>query len=197
MLNRLTTDNKTKRMKTYSILCLGLMALTGCEYTEQERQQFYQSCMEEKRPKAINFLDEIAISCACEKWSLRKDIKPKSEDVRLDQYLEERKKCYSEPIKMNYSQRKYFLSQCKKRFTETYYSLAEQMARGGMPAYAIAEIAVFTPGLYERGSNKDLVDCACTRLSTRDDFILPYAVEIFEQEYKKEAKECKKIWKSK
>lgn len=184
-------------MKRYSILCFSVIMLGACEYSEQQRQQFYETCIQELQDRKKNVLDDIVISCACEKWSQREDIKPKNKEKRFDQYSEEWQTCHSEPIKMNYSQRKYFLSTCKQMFTETYYSMAEQMRMGGIPAYAVAEIGAYTPGLYERSSNKELVDCACTRLSTRDDFIIPRTFETFEQEYKKEANKCKKIWKSK
>ncbi len=190
-------------MKKYIFLCLLSLVITGCNYTEEERQIFYKSCMQEKLSSAFSFLDEMVISCACENWSLRKDIKPKSETARFDQYIEERDKCYSEPIKNNPKQREYFISKCKQAFTKTYGSEAQvwakQLSMGGMPAHAVAEtIGYMGIGLgkdfYKPQSNKELVGCACGRLSSRDNFTIPRTFEFFEQEYKKELKECIKVW---
>ena len=191
------------KMKKYIFLCLLSMVMTGCNYTKEERQVFYKSCMQEKLSVAYSFLDEMVVSCACENWSLRKDIKPKSETARFDQYIEEQEKCYSAPIKNNPKYREYFVSKCKQVFTKTSASeaqiLATQMARAGMTQYAIAEqIHYWGMGrekdFYKPQSNKELVGCACGRLIARDNFTIPRTFEIFEQEYKKELKECIKVW---
>ena len=189
--------------KCSMLLWLSVFALVGCGYTEEERQMFYKSCMQEKLSSAFSFLDEMVVSCACENWSLRKDIKPKSETARFDQYIEEREKCYSAPIKNNPKYREYFVSKCKQAFTKTSASdaqiYAKTFAMTGMPQYAVAE-QVYYWGMgrgsdfYKPKSNKELVGCACGRLSAHDNFTIPRTFETFEQEYKKELKECIKVW---
>lgn len=93
-------------------------------------------------------------------------------------------------------QRQRFYENCMQTFIEIYPSMAEQLRMGGVPSYAIAEMAMYTPGLYERPSNEELVECACSRLSARKKLPRRNQV-ILEQEYEKEANECKKMWKTK
>ncbi len=170
--------------KIYLISCL-FIALTGCDYTEEERRAFYESCMAE------NIMDysvviKMKISCACKNWSLRKDIKPKNRELSLKQYFEERKKCETEPQKMNFDQRRF----CERGFTEIYPSFADIWAMNGLSDYDIAIAGIGTPGIYKRGTNKPIIDCACLKLSLRDDFIIPDTDKALKKELDKEIKKC-------
>ncbi len=179
-------------MKKLTVLAALLITITGCDYTEQERSQFRANCVSEYHSK--NVLYNIASECACRNWAKRKDIKPKNKKKKNIQYDEEEKKCYSTPIKDDYKMRQSFIEYCKKTFFEVYPSFAEQWVKdsGGWGIYDVLSVGPYRPDIFERGSNKELVDCACSRLSTRDDFTLPRSIETLKKEFAKESKTCQK-----
>ena len=71
----------------YFILLL-IFTLTGCNYTQEERSEFYKACLSEHIVSAKSIVDKMRVSCACEQWSLRKDIRPKNEEITFEQYEE-------------------------------------------------------------------------------------------------------------
>ena len=157
-------------MKYLYLTLLLIFTLTGCDYTNEERYKFYQLCMAENIANAgSSIVGKMKISCACKQWSMRKDIKPKKYETFLKQYNEERRKCDTEQIKMNFDQRRF----CERGFTEIYPSFADVWAMNGLSDYDIAIAGIGTPGIYRRGTNKPIIDCACLKLSLRDDFIIP------------------------
>ena len=182
-------------MKKVIISCVILFAITGCDYTEQERKQFQMDCITKHDYEAKNKFDKIAVSCACKNWSLRKDIIP-DDTGTLVQYTEELTKCYSIKIKDDYKMRQKFVEICQNFFLEIYPSFADKMfAAYGYSTKLMSEFEnsiPYFPEMYERDSNKELVDCACSRLSLRDDFTLPGTIEKLKQEFKKESKICQK-----
>ncbi len=180
-------------MKNIIVLLATLAMITGCDYTEQERKQFQADCMLEHKTDIKNKFDQMAVTCACKNWSLRKDIIPKDKGT-LIQYMEEQQKCYSIKIKDDYKWRQDFVENCQKYFLEVYPSFAEQWVKdsGGWGIYDVLSVGPYRPDIFERGSNKELVDCACLRLSTRDDFTLPRSIETLKKEFAKESKTCQK-----
>lgn len=179
-------------MKKCFTIFLCLLALAGCEYSDDERKGFYTSCMKEHTVGTSGFLEILVVACACNNWSHREDIKPYSEEKRFDQFIEEKDRCWTEPIKMNYYQRDYFLEKCHETFLKITPSLAQQLTYTGLTPFEVMQIGAFSPEIYKQGSNEDLVDCACRNLSTRPDFIVPHTIGALRQEYEKEVAKCKK-----
>lgn len=180
-------------MNKSKILCFcAIFLLTGCEYTDIERQEMKKQCLQEYHNMADNFLDTIAINCACKDWAARPDI---SRYKRKKQIQENINKCTNQPMTLSYTDRKVFINNCAKLFTSTSPSTAEQMAMGGIPMDAIAEIHLYTSiagvNLYERKNNRGLMECACSRVSLQDNFILPKDVFELETRVKTELSECK------
>lgn len=56
-------------------------------------------------------------------------------------------------------------------------------------------IGAYSPSIYERGSNKKLVECACNHLSLSDNFVIPVGYRQLAEQYEFAAKECEEIYK--
>lgn len=179
-------------MKKIMAFCMIALMCCACEYSEKDRQNFYESCMIEHENKT--FLDQVFASCVCKNWAMREDIVPKKGEERKLQIREEFYKCQHHPVKLDYAQRKLFLNGCKETFTKKYESRAEVYLRQGMPVGTIAELAMYFPDMYETRTNAELVDCACERFSLQDNFMIPADLKTLGKELEKEAKECQRIW---
>ncbi len=174
--------------KIYTIVSL-LFVLSACDYTKEERYEFYKLCMANHiKYEGGSIVGQMLVSCACKQWSLRKDIKPKNEEITSRQYNDEKEQCRTKPTKMNFEQKRF----CERGFTKVYPSLAETYIMAGMPAWDVNDVGAWNPSIYKRSSNKENVECACMRLSIRDDFIIPVNDKLLAKELNKEIKKCNK-----
>ena len=178
--------------KTCVILCL-FIGLSGCDYIQEKRNGFYKMCLSEHIHSAKSIVDKMLTSCACEQWSLRKDIRPKNKKIASKQYNEEKQKCYTTPMKhMNVDQRRF----CNEGFIKKSPSAADIAIRSGVAPQDVALVGVSRPEIYKRDSNKKSVECGCERLSHRYGFVIPSSDDLLKKEVDKEIKKCNEppVW---
>lgn len=164
------------------------IGLTGCDYTQEKRQEFYKECVGEYINYAESIVDKMRISCACEQWSLGKDIRTRNKKVALKQYNEEKEKCHTTPMKhTNADQRRF----CKEGFIKFSHSLADKWLHEGWSIDEIDSVGMWKPEVYERKLDKNAIDCACERLGLRYGFVIPSHDILLKKELDKEIKKYK------